>query len=184
MFYTAKYLFLSEINSLDLEVLITECLIWLEEFLSSHSTLQSSTSQSCPVKRSCCMGRFISNSDHFTSAESLFLRFVSRLHRVSSSTSSTSADTRDRVESCCLIQEASVRAVCVSRYLEEPTMIAAFNGKQTGKHVVHVACGSTYSAAITADGELYTWGRGNYGRLGHGTCCSALSVSSGSDVGL
>lgn len=54
------------------------------------------------------------------------------------------------------------------RYLEEPTMIAAFNGKQTGKHVVHIACGSTYSAAITADGELYTWGRGNYGRLGHG----------------
>lgn len=55
-----------------------------------------------------------------------------------------------------------------SRYLEEPTMIAAFNGKQAGKHVVHIACGSTYSAAITADGELYTWGRGNYGRLGHG----------------
>ncbi|XP_037324635.2 E3 ubiquitin-protein ligase HERC2 [Pungitius pungitius] len=54
-------------------------------------------------------------------------------------------------------------------YLEEPTMIAAFNGKQTGKHVVHIACGSTYSAAITADGELYTWGRGNYGRLGHGS---------------
>uniref|UniRef100_A0A3B3YFA5 HECT-type E3 ubiquitin transferase n=1 Tax=Poecilia mexicana TaxID=48701 RepID=A0A3B3YFA5_9TELE len=52
-------------------------------------------------------------------------------------------------------------------YLEEPTMIAAFNGKQAGKHVVHIACGSTYSAAITADGELYTWGRGNYGRLGH-----------------
>lgn len=47
-------------------------------------------------------------------------------------------------------------------------MIAAFNGKQTGKHVVQIACGSTYSAAITADGELYTWGRGNYGRLGHG----------------
>ncbi|XP_078115961.1 E3 ubiquitin-protein ligase HERC2 isoform X3 [Sander vitreus] len=54
-------------------------------------------------------------------------------------------------------------------YLEEPTMIVAFNGKQTGKHVVHIACGSTYSAAITADGELYTWGRGNYGRLGHGS---------------
>lgn len=47
-------------------------------------------------------------------------------------------------------------------------MIAAFNGKQAGKHVIHVACGSTYSAAITVDGELYTWGRGNYGRLGHG----------------
>ncbi|XP_022531523.2 E3 ubiquitin-protein ligase HERC2 isoform X2 [Astyanax mexicanus] len=54
-------------------------------------------------------------------------------------------------------------------YLEEPTMIAAFSGKQVGKHVVHIACGSTYSAAITADGELFTWGRGNYGRLGHGS---------------
>ncbi|KAB5583793.1 hypothetical protein PHYPO_G00099730 [Pangasianodon hypophthalmus] len=50
-------------------------------------------------------------------------------------------------------------------YLEEPTMIAAFSGK----HVVHIACGSTYSAAITTDGALYTWGRGNYGRLGHGS---------------
>lgn len=47
-------------------------------------------------------------------------------------------------------------------------MISAFSGKQAGKHVVHIACGSTYSAAITAEGELYTWGRGNYGRLGHG----------------
>ncbi|XP_062251671.1 LOW QUALITY PROTEIN: E3 ubiquitin-protein ligase HERC2 [Platichthys flesus] len=54
-------------------------------------------------------------------------------------------------------------------YLEEPAVIIAFNGKQTGKHVVHIACGSTYSAAVTADGELYTWGRGNYGRLGHGS---------------
>lgn len=57
-------------------------------------------------------------------------------------------------------------------------MIAAFNGKQAGKHVVHVACGSTYSAAITVDGELYTWGRGNYGRLGHGKLLGATCVSS------
>lgn len=55
-------------------------------------------------------------------------------------------------------------------------MISAFSGKQAGKHVVHIACGSTYSAAITAEGELYTWGRGNYGRLGHGM--SAVPVQS------
>lgn len=39
----------------------------------------------------------------------------------------------------------------------------------SGKHIVHIAVGSTYSAAVTASGELYTWGRGNYGRLGHGS---------------
>ncbi|XP_015113813.1 E3 ubiquitin-protein ligase HERC2 [Diachasma alloeum] len=38
------------------------------------------------------------------------------------------------------------------------------------KSVTFIACGSTYSAALTATGELFTWGRGNYGRLGHGTC--------------
>ncbi|XP_034934449.1 E3 ubiquitin-protein ligase HERC2 [Chelonus insularis] len=42
------------------------------------------------------------------------------------------------------------------------------------KNVTFIACGSTYSAAITATGELYTWGRGNYGRLGHGICDDIL----------
>ena len=37
-----------------------------------------------------------------------------------------------------------------------------------GKQVTMVACGGTYSAAVTSLGELYTWGRGSYGRLGHG----------------
>lgn len=35
--------------------------------------------------------------------------------------------------------------------------------------MIGIACGSTYSAAITVEGELYTWGQGNYGRLGHGS---------------
>lgn len=34
--------------------------------------------------------------------------------------------------------------------------------------MVDVACGGAHSAAITASGELYTWGKGRYGRLGHG----------------
>nr|XP_032812660.1 E3 ubiquitin-protein ligase HERC2 isoform X4 [Petromyzon marinus] len=53
--------------------------------------------------------------------------------------------------------------------VDEPKLVAALSGRPAGKQVVSVFCGSTYSAAITADGELYTWGRGNYGRLGHGT---------------
>lgn len=34
--------------------------------------------------------------------------------------------------------------------------------------ITKVAVGSTHSAAVSAKGELYTWGRGHYGRLGHG----------------
>ncbi|GIL61242.1 hypothetical protein Vafri_15644 [Volvox africanus] len=34
--------------------------------------------------------------------------------------------------------------------------------------VVQVAAGENHSAALTADGQLYTWGRGKYGQLGHG----------------
>lgn len=37
-----------------------------------------------------------------------------------------------------------------------------------GKGVVEIACGGAHSAAITSAGELYTWGKGRYGRLGHG----------------
>lgn len=37
-----------------------------------------------------------------------------------------------------------------------------------GKHVKDIACGSGHSAAITTNGELYTWGQGDHGRLGHG----------------
>ncbi len=37
-----------------------------------------------------------------------------------------------------------------------------------GKHVREVSCGSGHSAAITTNGELYTWGQGDHGRLGHG----------------
>lgn len=37
-----------------------------------------------------------------------------------------------------------------------------------GKHMHDIACGSGYSAAIASSGELYTWGNGCHGRLGHG----------------
>ena len=37
-----------------------------------------------------------------------------------------------------------------------------------GKDVVDISCGGAHSAAITSSGELFTWGKGRYGRLGHG----------------
>ncbi|KAL8607282.1 hypothetical protein ACOMHN_047613 [Nucella lapillus] len=48
---------------------------------------------------------------------------------------------------------------------DEPTVVSKLSKKHP---VVQVAVGSNYSAAVTVNGELYTWGRGNYGRLGHG----------------
>ncbi|CAH1128754.1 unnamed protein product [Ceutorhynchus assimilis] len=48
---------------------------------------------------------------------------------------------------------------------DEPTDIVALHGK----NIVSIECGATYSAAISSNGFLYTWGRGNYGRLGHGS---------------
>ena len=41
-------------------------------------------------------------------------------------------------------------------------------------HIKSVHCGCNYSAAISYGGLLYTWGRGNYGRLGHGNSDNKL----------
>jgi E3 ubiquitin-protein ligase HERC2 len=48
--------------------------------------------------------------------------------------------------------------------LDKPRMIEALRSKK----IRDIACGSSHSAAITSSGELYTWGLGEYGRLGHG----------------
>ena len=37
-----------------------------------------------------------------------------------------------------------------------------------GKDIVDVGAGGAHSACVSQAGELYTWGKGRYGRLGHG----------------
>ena len=36
-----------------------------------------------------------------------------------------------------------------------------------------VACGFAYTAAVTREGALYTWGAGENGRLGLGDCAQS-----------
>lgn len=50
------------------------------------------------------------------------------------------------------------------RSLCKPKLIAAL----TSQRIVCIAAGSSHSACVTASGRLYTWGLGEYGRLGHG----------------
>ena len=47
-----------------------------------------------------------------------------------------------------------------------PTKVTG--GGLDGVVVVQIAAGYTHSMALTAAGDLYTWGRGRSGRLGHG----------------
>ena len=53
---------------------------------------------------------------------------------------------------------------CSRLSCEKPRLVEALKAKR----VRDIACGSSHSAAITSSGELYTWGCGEYGRLGHG----------------
>ena len=47
-----------------------------------------------------------------------------------------------------------------------------------GRKVISIACGSRHSAAVTAVGDVYTWGRGFEGQTGHAPVnkCTNLAV--------
>ena len=51
-------------------------------------------------------------------------------------------------------------AQCIKR----PELIESLCGYE----IVDVAAGGAHSAAVSRKGLLYTWGKGRYGRLGHG----------------
>ncbi|BFZ01051.1 hypothetical protein BsWGS_04090 [Bradybaena similaris] len=57
-------------------------------------------------------------------------------------------------------------------------------GPLTRKVVKCMSAGYRHSAAVTIDGELYTWGEGDYGRLGHGDKTSRNLPKQVKDIGL
>lgn len=47
--------------------------------------------------------------------------------------------------------------------------IGFVNGVLTGQTIVAVDCGDTHTVCVTENGQVYSWGRGKFGALGHGT---------------
>lgn len=42
-----------------------------------------------------------------------------------------------------------------------------FKSNEDGQVPLHIEAGYNYSGAVTTDGIIYTWGNGNFGRLGY-----------------
>ena len=40
--------------------------------------------------------------------------------------------------------------------------------------VAHIACGGDHTCAVSRNGEVFTWGRGSWGQLGHGTLANEV----------
>jgi alpha-tubulin suppressor-like RCC1 family protein len=51
-------------------------------------------------------------------------------------------------------------------FVSTPHRVDGFNGEK----VVQVACGAFHTAAVTASGAVYIWGKEDYGMLGVGQC--------------
>ena len=61
---------------------------------------------------------------------------------------------------------------CYSRHQSEPTIVAEpkeFTALPTNETWCSVACGDYHSVALSKNGHVYTWGKNQYGQLGHGT---------------
>lgn len=57
---------------------------------------------------------------------------------------------------------------CGLGYLDKDQLVPRNIEKLLDSHVVDIACGYTHTVALTAAGEVYSWGLGEYGQLGRG----------------
>jgi alpha-tubulin suppressor-like RCC1 family protein len=51
-------------------------------------------------------------------------------------------------------------------------------GGLLGHHISDISCGASHSLALTDNGQVFSWGSGGYGRLGHGDNKDVLSPKS------
>ena len=71
-----------------------------------------------------------------------------------------------KIEKCIISGDYGKLGQGTSSTQKFPKLI---QGPLIGKVVKSVSAGYRHSAAVTEEGELYTWGEGDYGRLGKAT---------------
>ncbi|TYZ61223.1 hypothetical protein PybrP1_011568 [[Pythium] brassicae (nom. inval.)] len=59
----------------------------------------------------------------------------------------------------------AIDAAAESKFVETPVHVASFESAAT---LAQIATGDEFSLALTASGDVYSWGRGQYGQLGLG----------------
>jgi hypothetical protein len=55
-----------------------------------------------------------------------------------------------------------------TKYLHHPMLFVFLFEMSIGLGIIKVECGSQFSVALSNNGSVYTWGKGDYHRLGHG----------------
>lgn len=63
--------------------------------------------------------------------------------------------------------QVGVQLDAESKAIELPVQITYFGSSSAGK-LAQIACGDEYSVALTGNGDVYSWGRGQFGQLGLG----------------
>jgi len=84
------------------------------------------------------------------------------LSRGASHSPNTRGSSRRHSVALAAASEASGRGPSATECMPRPIAGLA------GKRVVCIGAGGAHSAAVTVEGEVWTWGRGRSGRLGHG----------------
>ncbi|KAL0323807.1 UNVERIFIED_CONTAM: E3 ubiquitin-protein ligase HERC2 [Sesamum calycinum] len=63
----------------------------------------------------------------------------------------------------------TAKALAVAQEMEESTVVNPAHPSNLSRKIISIAAGEAHTLALTADGKVYSWGRGTFGRLGTGS---------------
>ncbi|GLD91610.1 hypothetical protein PINS_up000143 [Pythium insidiosum] len=66
------------------------------------------------------------------------------------------------------VPRADLSDSCAEGFLSVPTKCVIVDDSGKDVRIVKISCGGAHTAALTADGQVYTWGRSDSGQLGIG----------------